>query len=338
MKRFMRTALLTAVILAVIGGAGVQWALKSLDEPAALPGPLVYRVPAHARFGQVAADLKSRGALRHPRILALYARYRGLATQIKAGEYAIEADVTPRKLLQQLVDGEVILHSFTIVDGWQARELLEALRRSPDISRTLPASEPDLMARFGAPHQSPEGQFLPETYKFPAGMTDIGLLSIAHAALVKELAADWADRDARLPLTTPGDMLTLASIVEKETGLASERPKIAGVYAQRLIIGMRLQADPTIIYGLGERYDGDIRTVDLRTDGPYNTYTRAGLPPTPIALAGAAALRATAHPDITGALFFVASGLGDGGHVFSVTLQEHNQAVARYLQRQRQLP
>jgi UPF0755 protein len=194
------------------------------------------------------------------------------------------------------------------------------------------------MAHFGSPHLSPEGQFLPETYKFPAGTTDVGLLGIAHAALVKELTAAWADRDERVPVKTPRELLTLASIVEKETALPAERPKIAGVYVQRLITGMRLQADPTVIYGLGDRYDGDIHTVDLRADGPYNTYTRTGLPPTPIALAGAPAIRATAKPEITGALFFVASGLGDGSHVFSATLQEHNEAVARYLQRLRQHP
>jgi UPF0755 protein len=336
MKRLFGIALISVTAIAALSGAGIHWALQTLDVPATMPGPLIYRVPSHARFGQVAEDLKTRGVLRHPRILTVYARYLGLAAQIKAGEYSIDAQVTPRKLLQQLVQGEVLLHSFTIVDGWQVRELLEAIKRSPDIRRTLRASEPDLMARFGSPHESPEGQFLPETYKFPAGTTDVELLSIAHAALVKELATDWADRDARVPVKTPQELLTLASIVEKETALTTERAKIAGVYIQRLITGMRLQADPTVIYGLGDRYDGDIHSVDLRTDGPYNTYTRAGLPPTPIALAGAPAIRATAKPEITGALYFVASGLGDGSHAFSATLQQHNEAVARYLKRLRQ--
>jgi len=336
MKRPLGVALIGVAVIAALTGAGVHWATQSLDEPALMPGPLIYRVPSHAGFGQVAADLKARGVLQHPRILTLYARYRGVAAQIKAGEYSIDPHVTPRKLLQQLIEGQVLLHSFTIVDGWQVRELLDAIRRSPDIHRTLPASEADLMARFGSPRESPEGQFLPETYKFPAGTTDVEFLAIAHAALVKELSADWADRDARVPVKTRQELLTLASIVEKETALTSERAKIAGVYIQRLITGMRLQADPTVIYGLGDQYDGDIHTVDLRTDGPYNTYTRAGLPPTPIALAGAPAIRAAAKPEITGALYFVASGLGDGSHVFSATLQEHNEAVARYLKRLRQ--
>ena len=336
--KILRNLVIFIVVLAVAAGTGVRWLLQSLDEPAGLQAPLIYRVPSHAAFGQVAAELQARGALRHPRLLTLYARYHGVAGQIKAGEYSIDAQVTPRRLLQQLIDGQVLLHSFTIVDGWQVREMLDALQHNPDVRHTLAAQEPDLMARFGSAHLSPEGQFLPETYKFPAGITDVQVLSVAHAALSKELTEAWSDRDARVPLRSPLELLTLASIVEKETALAAERPKIAGVYTQRLLTGMRLQADPTVIYGLGERYDGDIHTVDLRTDGPYNTYTRVGLPPTPIALAGVPAIRAAAKPEITGAVFFVASGAGDGSHVFSTTLQEHNAAVGRYLKRLHQHP
>jgi UPF0755 protein len=194
----------------------------------------------------------------------------------------------------------------------------------------------DLMAKFGSPGVDPEGQFLPETYRFIAGTTDIELLRQAHAALAKELEAAWAGRDRGLPLQSSQELLIMASIVEKESGLPQELGKIAGLYLHRLSLGMRLQADPTVIYGLGDRYDGDIRTVDLRTDGPYNTYTRAGLPPTPIALAGAAVIYATAHPEKTDAIYFVASPKGDGSHVFSATLEEHNAAVASYVAHQRQ--
>lgn len=335
MNRSLRILLAIVAVLAIAAAVGIRWALQTLDQPATVSGELIYQVPVHARFAQVAADLQTKGVIAHPRIWALYARWRGQAAQIKAGEYAIVTGTTPRKLLQQLIDGQVLLHSFTIVDGWQVRELLDALRHHPDIRVTLPAGMPDLMARLKLPAQHPEGQFLPETYKVPAGTTDVALLLLAHAALVKELDAAWATRDPHLPLRSPEELLTLASIVEKETAQPAERAKIAGVYVQRLLTGMRLQADPTIIYGLGERYDGDIRTVDLRTDGPYNTYTRTGLPPTPIALAGAAAIRATAHPDNSGALFFVASGRGDGSHVFSTNLKDHNEAVARYLQQLR---
>jgi UPF0755 protein len=214
--------------------------------------------------------------------------------------------------------------------------MLGALRRNPDIAATLADKAPNLMEKLGFQGLDPEGQFLPETYRFVGGTTDIDLLRQAHAALTKELDSAWMDRDPDLPLRDSHELLIMASIVEKESGLPQELGRIAGLYLHRLAIGMRLQADPTVIYGLGDRYDGDIRTVDLRTDGPYNTYTRAGLPPTPIALASAAAIRATAHPDKTDAIYFVASPKGDGSHVFSATLQEHNAAVASYLAHQRQ--
>jgi UPF0755 protein len=187
------------------------------------------------------------------------------------------------------------------------------------------------MQKLGAPGVAAEGQFLPETYKFPSGITDVELLQIAHAALTRELDAAWKDREEGLPLHDEYELLTVASIVEKESGLPEELPKIAGLYLHRLSIGMRLQADPTVIYGLGDQYDGDLHTVDLRTDTPYNTYTRTGLPPTPIALPSAAAIKACAHPEKTDALYFVASVKGDGSHVFSATLEQHNAAVAQYV-------
>jgi UPF0755 protein len=241
-----------------------------------------------------------------------------------------------------MVNGQVLLHSFTIVDGWRVQDLLEALRRNPDIASTLPAQASysvqaaGIMERMGAPGTDAEGQFLPETYRFISGTTDIELLHMAHEALTRELDTAWATRGPDLPLHNTYELLIMASIIQKESGVPQELAKIAGLYLHRLSIGMRLQADPTIIYGMGERYDGDIRTVDLRTDGPYNTYTRVGLPPTPIALAGAAVIRATAHPEKTDALYFVASGKPDGSHVFSATLEAHNAAVAAYLARQRQ--
>ncbi|MFO1465202.1 MAG: endolytic transglycosylase MltG [Steroidobacteraceae bacterium] len=334
-----RPILAVAGIAAVLVLAAVFWALRSweayLDKPVALPAPVIYTVPAHARFSKVASDLQAQGVIVHPNLWSWYARWQGIAAQIKAGEYSIAPGVTPRRLLRQLIDGQVLLHSFTIVDGWQVRELLEAMRRGSGLRLTLPPHPTDLMSRLGLSPGHPEGQFLPETYRFAAGTTDVALLTMAHTALVRELQAAWADRDARLPLKSPQELLTLASIVEKETGVPEERAHIAGVYVQRLLIGMRLQADPTVIYGIGERYDGDIRTADLHTDGPYNSYTRTGLPPTPIALPGAASIHASAHPDIDGALYFVASGAGDGSHVFSKNYTEHSQAVSRYLQAMR---
>jgi UPF0755 protein len=272
----------------------------------------------------------------------LYARWKGRASAIKAGEYEIQPGTTPRQLLEKMVSGQVLLHSLTIVDGWRVADLLLAMRRNSDILSTLPApSAPsakpsDLMEKLGFPGLDAEGQFLPETYRFPSGTSDVDLLRQAHAALTRVLNTAWTERDATIPVRNADELLIMASIVEKESGVPEELPKIAGLYLHRLSIGMRLQADPTIIYGLGESYDGDLRTVDLRTDGPYNTYTRTGLPPTAIALPGAAAIGATARPEKTDALYFVASGRGDGSHVFSATLEQHNAAVARFLARQRQ--
>jgi UPF0755 protein len=331
------TRVILVLGLLIVGLAGfVFWSgLRSLDQPLQLAAPLRYKVPAGASFAHVAADLGALGVVPQPRAWVLFARWKGLASGVKAGEYEIQPGSTPRDLLARMVRGEVLLHSFTIVDGWRVQDMLAALRRNPDVVLTLPSAPVDLMAKFGAAGTDPEGQFLPETYKFESGTTDVELLQRAHAALSRELAADWDGRDTSQPLKTPMDLLILASIVQKESSLPQELPKIAGLYLHRLAIGMRLQADPTIIYGLGDRYDGSLHTVDLRTDGPYNSYTRTGLPPTPIALPGAPAIRASARPEATDAIFFVASGKGDGSHVFSATLAEQNAAVAKYLASQR---
>jgi UPF0755 protein len=339
MKYFLRifAALLFMLLL---GAAAIFWnGLRSLDAPLNLKSALRFKVSPGMSFAHLASDLAAQGAVEQPRAWILYARWKGLASAVKAGEYEIQPGITPRELLTKMVNGQVLLHSFTIVDGWRVQDLLEALHRNSDIAATLPAqtspAAANIMEKIGAPGTDSEGQFLPETYRFIGGTTDIELLRIAHAALIKELDSAWAAREPDLPLHNSYELLIMASIVQKESGVPQELGKIAGLYLHRLSIGMRLQADPTIIYGMGERYDGDIRTVDLRTDGPYNTYTRAGLPPTPIALAGAAVIRATAHPEKTDALYFVASGKPDGSHVFSATLEAHNAAVAAYLSRQR---
>lgn len=334
----MKALRMSMVLAAALAAAGflVHGALRSLDEPARLQAPLRFTVPVGARFSRIATELAARGVLTQPRTWVLYARWKGLASSIKAGEYEIEPGATPRSLLEKMVSGQVILHSFTIVDGWRVQDMLAALKRNTDLASARPGVPGDLMARLGEPGLPAEGQFLPETYRFPTGTPDLEILRQAHAALQRELAAAWADRDPDLPLENPQQLLIMASIVEKESGLPQELPRIAGLYLNRLRLGMRLQADPTVIYGLGDRYDGDLHTVDLRTDGPYNTYTRTGLPPTPIALPSAAVIRATAHPDKTNDLYFVASGKGDGSHVFSPTLEKHNEAVARYLSSQRQ--
>jgi len=326
------------VLLSIAAAAAVFWSgMKSLDAPLQLRSATRYKVAAGASFAHVAAELAAQGIVAQPKAWVLYGRWKGLAAAVKAGEYEILPGTTPRELLMKMVNGQVMLHSFTIVDGWRLQDLLEAVRRNPEVVSTLPAQDPfavqaaSLMEKLGAAGSESEGQFLPETYRFIGGTTDVELLRQAHAALTRELQAAWATRDPDLPLRSPDELLIMASIVEKESGIPQELAKIAGLYLHRLSVGMRLQADPTIIYGMGDRYDGDIRTVDLRTDGPYNTYTRAGLPPTPIALPSAAVIRATAHPEKTDAIYFVASGKGDGSHIFSATLAAHNAAVAAYL-------
>jgi UPF0755 protein len=334
-RRAGRLGLAVCVLLLGAGAAVVWLGARSLDEPLRLAAPVRFKVTPGASFGRVAAELAAQGVIPNPRAWVVYARVYRLASAVKAGEYEIPPGITPRALLAKMVSGQVLLHSFTIVDGWRVEDMLGALRRNPDVAVTLAGKTPDLMAKLGLPGMDPEGQFLPETYRFVAGTTDIELLRQAHAALARELDSDWTNRDPDIPLKDAYELLIMASIVQKESGLPQELGKIAGLYLHRLSIGMRLQADPTVIYGLGDRYDGDIRTVDLRTDGPYNTYTRVGLPPTPIALAGAAVIRATSHPEKTDAVYFVASPKDDGSHVFSSTLEQHNAAVASYVAHQR---
>jgi UPF0755 protein len=336
MNRAWRYALVFCGLLLASGAAAVVWlGIRSLDEPLRLAAPMRFKVNPGTSFARVAAELAAQGVLANPRAWVVYARFHGLASAVKAGEYEIQVATTPRELLTKMVNGQVLLHSFTVIDGWRVQDMLGALRRNPDVIATLGDTVPNLMERLGFSGLDAEGQFLPETYRFVAGTTDIELLRQAHAALTRELDAAWMDRAPDLPLRDSHELLIMASIVEKESGLPQELGRIAGLYLHRLSIGMRLQADPTVIYGLGERYDGDIRTVDLHTDGPYNTYTRVGLPPTPIALPGAAAIRAVARPEKTDAIYFVASPKGDGSHVFSSTLAQHNAAVASYY-RQRQ--
>ncbi len=339
MAGLMTAIAITLVIACVVA---VRDGLRSLDQPARLASTLRYRIGPGTRIAHVAAELNSQGVISQPKAWVLYARFKGLASAIKAGEYAIAPGTTPRQLLEKFVSGQVLMHSFTIIDGWRTQDLLAAMRRNPEIVTTLAASAGagagagNLMQTLGEPEAGSEGQFLPETYRFPSGTTDIDLLRQAHAALSRELESAWQARDPEIPLRNPHELLIMASIVEKETGMPEELGKVAGLYLHRLRIGMLLQADPTIIYGMGDRYDGELRTVDLRTDGPYNSYTRVGLPPTAIALPSAAALRATARPEKTDALYFVASAKGDGSHVFSPTYEAHKVAVAQYWAHQRQ--
>ncbi|HEX7080316.1 MAG TPA: endolytic transglycosylase MltG [Gammaproteobacteria bacterium] len=338
----MRKTLLiavTALALLLIGAAAagvVAWRELASPMPIAEPAEF-FEIAPGTPLARVSAELGERGLVRQPWILTWYARLSGAATHIHAGEYRVARGTTPLELLDMLVAGRVHLHQVTIVEGWRFEDLLRALREHPAVQATdLDGAE--IMAALGEPGVHPEGQFLPDTYSFPKGTSDLELLRLAHEGLERVLGAAWADRSADVALETPYDALILASIIEKETALDSERRLIAGVFNQRLKRGMRLQTDPTVIYGLGDVYDGNLRRRDLSTDTPYNTYTRAGLPPTPISLPSAASIEAAVNPAPGDALYFVATGLPDGSHYFSSTLEEHNRAVGRYLERLRNAP
>jgi len=339
--RFSARLLLSLSILAVLVAGAALYGIHAdyrrfLDAPLGVPtGGLVLEVKPGMGIGTIAQELRRQpGLLRSTFYLETYARFNGLAPRLQIGEYALTPGMTPRNLLERIATGQVIQYPLTVVEGWTFHQLRQALAAHPKIAQTLrEASDAEIMARLDRPGRHPEGWFFPETYHFPAGFTDEAFLRRALAAMEQHLARAWNQRAADLPLDDPYQALILASIIEKETGLAAERPAIAGVFARRLRSGMLLQTDPTVIYGLGAAFDGDLRRRDLVTDTPYNTYTRKGLPPTPIALPGAGALEAAVHPADGDALYFVAD--GQGGHVFSKTLNEHNQAVRRYQLRER---
>jgi len=299
---------------------------KSVDVA---PGDSLSRVVAHLRAAGIVT-----GNVAEWQLLA---RQMGAAGRIQVGEYSLEPGTTPRDLLERMRDGRVIRHRFTIVEGWNIRELRAALAKAEPLAhKAATLDDAALMRALGHGGEHPEGRFLPETYDYTRGDSDLDVLRRAHDAMDQALDAAWTSRAADLPLRSKDEALTLASIVEKETGVADERPQIAGVFLRRLQIGMRLQTDPTVIYGMGTRYAGNIHKADLLADSPYNTYTRAGLPPTPIAMPGRAALQAATHPAAGDALYFVAVGDGSGRHVFTRSLAEHEAAVQAYLQRYRQ--
>ncbi len=339
-QRRQHTVTAVVLIAAALCGAAFWVALAGmrhvLDTPLELTGKRRFEVPAGASAASVAQELAARGWMQHPRILVWYARWTHKADHLKAGFYELSPGETVRVLLDQIVAGRVMLEQIAIIEGWTYRDLRRALAFTAGVRQTLAGkSDADVMAAVESAGVHPEGQFFPDTYRFAYGTSDLEILRIAHDRLRAELADAWEKRTPVAVIATPYEALKLASLVEKESARAEERRKIAGVYVHRLATGMRLQADPTVIYGLGERYDGDVRKRDLRTDGPYNTYTRDGLPPTPIALPGREALIAATQPLDTGAIFFVASGAPDGSHYFSSTLAEHNAAVRRLLARQR---
>jgi len=259
----------------------------------------------------------------------LLARANGASAKVKAGSYQVSAGVTPLLLLRKITRGEYAQAEILFVEGWSFRQMREAMKAHADLKHDSDSlSEAQIMAKVGAPNVFPEGSFFPDTYVFAKGSSDLAVLTRAYRAMQKQLQSAWAQRSPELPITDAYEALILASIVEKETGRSTDRAMIAGVFANRLRLGIKLQTDPTVIYGLGEQFDGNLRKRDLITDTPFNTYTRRGLPPHPIAMPGLASIVAVMHPAKTEAVYFVAR--GDGTSEFSRTLTEHNRAVAKY--------
>lgn len=331
--------ILLTIVFAV--GAGTVWWLVQ-DYQRFLKTPLIhdqagleYHLAAGSSLRQVAADFSELGLWnteQDPYWFRLIARKQKLAHKIQTGEYRFPDGSLPLQILQQLASGKVTQYSVTLVEGLNFRDMRQALEQHPKLVATLEGMEPDqLMDVLGFTETNPEGLFLAETYQFTAGSTDVAILKRAYKSMQTLLQREWQQRDPKLPYKTPYEALIMASIIEKETALPEERSRIAGVFVRRLNKGMRLQTDPTVIYGLGEDFDGDLRRKDLRTDTPYNTYTRKGLTPTPIATPGPDSIHAALHPAAGKELYFVAS--GDGGHKFSTTLKQHNQAVREYLRK-----
>lgn len=275
----------------------------------------------------VAFEIERSGAGVNPTLMYWWFRLSGQSRQIKAGSYELDAGTSPRSLLRKLVQGDEAVRALTFVEGWTFLQVREALSKAEQLKPLASGlNDAELMAQLGKPGVPPEGRFFPDTYTYSKGSSDLALLQRAARAMDKHLNEVWLLRDAaQSPLQSPDQLLILASIVEKETGRASDRPMVASVFSNRLRLGMRLQTDPTVIYGLGKSFDGNLRKVDLITDTPWNTYTRVGLPPTPIAMPGRASLLAAARPATSKALYFVAK--GDGSSQFSETLEAHNRAV-----------
>ncbi len=315
----------TALLLIFVVGMSC-YANRPLTLPAT---PFEFELKQGGHLKSMARELHQAGLLENERAFIWLTRLLGKSSQIKAGHYALQQPVTPLELLEIFHKGAVIQRKVSIIEGWSFKQFREALNNNPDLKHvTVDWTDAEILKKIGATEAHPEGVFFPDTYRFTVGSRDITIFKQAYQTMQQHLQEAWAARESDLPIQTPYQALILASIVEKETGTASDRAMIAGVFINRLRRGMRLQTDPTVIYGMGDKFDGNIRRRDLKTDTIYNTYTRGGLPPTPIALPGLASLQAALHPAKTKALYFVAR--GDGSSQFSNSLVKHNRAVNKY--------
>lgn len=294
------------------------------------PAPMAFDLKTGSSLRTVARELSAAGVIGEPLLFEIFGRLHGAAPQIKAGNYEFESPTTPLKVLKKITRGDAMQVAIRFIDGWTFQQMREALDSHESVKHDSQGLSSEAIARrLGIPDAQPEGWFFPETYYFSNGASDLAILRRAHRLMQTNLNAQWAQRAASHPLATPYEALILASIVEKETGKASDRAMVASVFVNRLRMGMRLQTDPTVIYGIGDVFDGNLRRRDLQADSPWNTYTRGGLPPTPIAMPGLASIQAALNPATSKMLYFVAR--GDGSSHFSRTLDEHNAAVNRYI-------
>lgn len=341
----MKKLIIKAVIInTLVIGLVVGWFILDYQEFLSTPLKLGEQggslfVKKGASFRSVTNDLKKRKIISSPKYLVWHAKLTGKANKLHVGEYIIPKGTTPRTLLHLLVSGKVKNYSVTFVEGWTFKQMLVAINKHPQIKHTLTGlNKKQIMEKIGKPGIDPEGRFFPDTYQFPKDFTDAEILKRAYRLMEEKLNEEWAKREKNLPIKTPYEALILASVVERETGTASERRTIAGVFIRRLRIGMRLQSDPTVIYGMGDAYKGNIRRKDLRKDTAHNTYTRAGLPITPIAMPSGKAIEAVLHPEPGKSLYFVARGDGSGTHKFSDNLRQHNNAVIKHQLKGRKRP
>ena len=320
--------------------AAIAWVWQDyqgfLAQPIVSQKPVIFDIAKGSSFQSIVKQLDTQVGLQNPKIERLWfkilARQQGLINQLKAGEYLLPVGLTPKKFLLLLSSGITRQHSITFPEGWTFKQIRQALVADKNLKQTLTElNDIDILQKLGSDYTHPEGLFFPDTYHFAKHSTDLAILQQAYQKMQQVLSEQWANKAEGLPIKTPYEALILASIVEKETGVSSERPAIAGVFIRRLNKGMRLQTDPTVIYGMGDSYQGNIRKKDLQTLTTYNTYKIDGLPPTPIAMPGVEAINAVLHPAKGKSLYFVAN--GDGSHNFSATLAEHNRAVQAYLRK-----
>ena len=335
MKKKLFIGLLSVVLsAAAILGVWVSDGLSSLEQPLSMDEPFLFTVERGSTYRDVASQLQQAGVVEDSLWLRLHGRLEGRTASLKTGTYEIIPGMSPLDVINLIVAGRTKSWPVQFIEGWTFAEVKAELATHEQLQQTLPGmTDKQIMAALGAPDRHPEGLFFPDTYRYEATETDLQVLERAFDRMQTVLAEEWAQRTEGLPYETPYQALIMASLVEKETGVGSERAKIAGVFVRRLDRGMRLQTDPTVIYGLGEKYQGNLTRQHLQDDNEYNTYRRGGLPPTPIALAGREAIHAALHPAEGEALYFVAK--GDGSHTFSRTFSEHREAVQQYQVRRR---